>query len=194
VFKKILVANRGEIALRIIRAARELNIATVAVYSTADFESLHVKFADESVCIGPPPASKSYLSIPAIISAAEVTSADAIHPGYGFLSENASFAEICGQCGFAFIGPKPEAIRLMGDKIAARKAMVAAGMKTLPGCDEPLTSEKEALALAKEIGFPLIIKAAVGGGGRGDEDRPPEGRAGPADRPGADRSEGRLRQ
>jgi acetyl-CoA carboxylase, biotin carboxylase subunit len=167
VFKKILVANRGEIALRVIRAARELNIATVAVYSTADVESLHVKFADESVCIGPPTPAKSYLNIPAIISAAEVTSADAIHPGYGFLSENATFAEICGQCGFTFIGPKPEAIRMMGDKITARRAMRDAGMKGLPGCDEPLTSDKEAIAVAKEIGFPLIIKAAAGGGGRG---------------------------
>jgi acetyl-CoA carboxylase, biotin carboxylase subunit len=166
-FKKILVANRGEIALRIIRAARELNIATVAVYSTADVESLHVKFADESVCIGPPQPSKSYLNIPAIISAAEVTSADAIHPGYGFLSENAGFAEICAQCGFTFIGPKPEAISLMGDKISARKAMRDAGLFGLPGCDEPLTSDKEALAVAKDIGFPLIIKAAAGGGGRG---------------------------
>jgi acetyl-CoA carboxylase, biotin carboxylase subunit len=166
-FKKILVANRGEIALRIIRAARELNIATVAVYSTADSESLHVKFADESVCIGPPQPSKSYLSVPSIISAAEVTSADAIHPGYGFLSENASFAEICAQCGFAFIGPRAEAIKLMGDKMAARKAMTKAGMKILPGTNEPITSEKEAIAIAKDVGFPLIIKASAGGGGRG---------------------------
>jgi acetyl-CoA carboxylase biotin carboxylase subunit len=166
-FKKILVANRGEIALRIIRAARELNIATVAVYSTADSESLHVKFADESVCIGPPQPAKSYLSIPAIISAAEVTSADAIHPGYGFLSENASFAEICAQCGFKFIGPTPQAIRLMGDKISARKAMNEAGMKTLPGTAEPISTDKEAMKIAQDIGFPMIIKAAAGGGGRG---------------------------
>jgi acetyl-CoA carboxylase biotin carboxylase subunit len=167
VFKKILVANRGEIALRVMRAARELNIATVAVYSTADSESLHVKFADESVCIGPPQASKSYLNIAAIISAAEITSADAIHPGYGFLSENAQFAEVCGQCGISFVGPKPEAIRLMGDKISARKAMKGAGLSGLPGCADALTDEKEALEIAREVGFPLIIKAAAGGGGRG---------------------------
>lgn len=166
-FKKILVANRGEIALRVMRAARELNIATVAVYSTADSESLHVKFADEAVCIGPPQAAKSYLNIPAIISAAEVTSADAIHPGYGFLSENAHFAEVCAQCGFSFIGPKPEAIRLMGDKIQARAAMKSAGLYALPGAENPLVTEKEALAVAREVGFPLIIKAAAGGGGRG---------------------------
>lgn len=166
-FKKILVANRGEIALRVMRAARELNIATVAVYSTADSESLHVKFADESVCIGPPQASKSYLNIAAIISAAEITSADAIHPGYGFLSENAQFAEVCGQCGISFIGPKPEAIRMMGDKISARKAMRGAGLFGLPGCEDALTDEKQALEVAHEVGFPLIIKAAAGGGGRG---------------------------
>ncbi|MBK6689760.1 MAG: acetyl-CoA carboxylase biotin carboxylase subunit [Deltaproteobacteria bacterium] len=166
-FKKILVANRGEIALRVIRAARELDIATVAVYSTADAESLHVKFADEAVCIGPPAAKQSYLHIPAIISAAEITAADAIHPGYGFLSENAHFAEICAQCGFRFIGPSPQAIRTMGDKIEARRAMAKVGLHSLPGSPEPLTTDAAALSLAKEIGLPLIIKAAAGGGGRG---------------------------
>ncbi|MBK8014351.1 MAG: acetyl-CoA carboxylase biotin carboxylase subunit [Deltaproteobacteria bacterium] len=166
-FRKILVANRGEIALRIIRAARELGIPTVAVYSTADEESLHVKFADESVCIGPPSAKESYLNIPAIIAAAEITAADAIHPGYGFLSENASFAEICARCGFTFIGPSPESIRLMGDKISARRAMAAVGLHSLPGCPDPISSANEAVRLADEIGFPVIIKAAAGGGGRG---------------------------
>ncbi|MCC7380241.1 MAG: acetyl-CoA carboxylase biotin carboxylase subunit [Deltaproteobacteria bacterium] len=166
-FKKILVANRGEIALRVIRAARELGISTVAVYSSADAESLHVKFADESVCIGPPSAKESYLSIPAIISAAEISAADAIHPGYGFLSENASFAEACKLCGFTFVGPDPESIRLMGDKIAARKAMISAGMAVLPGSPDPIDTEEGALAIAREVGCPLIIKAAAGGGGRG---------------------------
>jgi acetyl-CoA carboxylase biotin carboxylase subunit len=166
-FKKILVANRGEIALRVIRAARELEIATVAVHSAADAESLHVKFADESVCIGPASPTDSYLKIPAIIAAAEVTAADAIHPGYGFLSENANFAEICEACGFSFIGPPASAIRMMGDKIEARKAMASVGLHSLPGSREPLTSESDALAFAREIGFPLIIKAAAGGGGRG---------------------------
>ena len=164
---KILVANRGEIARRVIRAARELDIATVAVHSTADAESLHVKFADESVCIGPPAAAESYLNIPAIISAAEITAADAIHPGYGFLSENAGFAEVCEACGIQFIGPSAEAIRLMGDKIEGRKAMARAGLSSLPGSPEPLTSDAAALAVAHEIGFPVIIKAAAGGGGRG---------------------------
>jgi len=167
VFKKILIANRGEIALRVIRAARELGAQTVAVYSTADAESLHVKFADEAVCIGPPSAKESYLSIPAIISAAEITAADAIHPGYGFLSENANFAEVCRLCGFKFIGPEPSLIRTMGDKIAARAAMREAGMPILPGSSEPIEDEEVALALAREIGCPLIIKAAAGGGGRG---------------------------
>ena len=166
-FKKILIANRGEIALRVIRAARELGIQTVAVYSTADKDSLHVKFADEAVCIGPPAPRDSYLHIPAIISAAEISAADAIHPGYGFLSENANFAEVCRMCGIKFIGPEPALIRTMGDKIAARKAMTAAGMPILPGSSEPINDEREALELAREIGVPLIIKAAAGGGGRG---------------------------
>jgi acetyl-CoA carboxylase, biotin carboxylase subunit len=166
-FKKILVANRGEIALRVIRAARELDIETVAVHSTADAESLHVKFADEAVCIGPPSPTASYLNVPAIISAAEVSGADAIHPGYGFLSENAQFAETCARSGFHFIGPKAESIRMMGDKIRARKAMAGVGLFGLPGSPDPLESGEEAMAVAQEIGFPLIIKAAAGGGGRG---------------------------
>jgi len=166
VFNKILVANRGEIALRVIRAARELGIQTVAVHSTADAESLHVKFADEAVCIGPPSPTQSYLDIPSIIAAAEMASVDAIHPGYGFLSENAKFADICKLCGFTFIGPSPEIIRTMGDKIEARAAMKAAGLPVLPGCDA-VETEEEALQVARDIGCPLIIKAAAGGGGRG---------------------------
>ncbi|MEL7370977.1 MAG: biotin carboxylase N-terminal domain-containing protein, partial [Myxococcota bacterium] len=166
-FKKILVANRGEIALRVIRAARELEIPTVAVYSEADAESLHVKFADESVCIGPATPAQSYLHIPALIAAAEITGTDAIHPGYGFLSENPRFAETCEKSGFTFIGPKPALIEKMGDKIAARRAMAEAGLASVPGSPDPLTSDAAALAVARDIGFPLIIKAAAGGGGRG---------------------------
>jgi acetyl-CoA carboxylase biotin carboxylase subunit len=167
VFKKILVANRGEIALRVMRAARELGIPTVAVYSTADAESLHVKFADEAVCIGPPSPKESYLSIPAIISAAEISAADAIHPGYGFLSENPNFAQICKLCGFKFIGPEADLIRTMGDKITARETMRKAGLPILPGSREALTDEASALEIAREIGTPVIINAAAGGGGRG---------------------------
>ncbi len=166
-FKKILVANRGEIALRVIRAARELDIQTVAVYSTADAESLHVKFADESVCIGPPAPQESYLKIPAIISAAEVSAADAIHPGYGFLAENASFAEICEQCGFNFIGPSASSIRTMGDKIQARETMKRVGLKPLPGSDEPIMNDADGARVAKALGYPVIVKAAAGGGGKG---------------------------
>ena len=166
-FKKILVANRGEIALRIIRAARELGIRSVAVYSQADAESMHVKFADESVCIGPPSPTESYLHIPALIAAAEITGTDAIHPGYGFLSENPRFAETCEKSGFTFIGPTAQLIEQMGDKVAARKAMKEAGLASVPGSTEPLTSDDQAYAVAKEIGFPLIIKASAGGGGRG---------------------------
>ncbi len=165
-FKKILIANRGEIALRVIRACRELGIASVAVHSTVDTDALHVRFADEAVCIGPPPARASYLHIPAIISAAEITGADAIHPGYGFLSENADFAEVCRRCGIAFIGPTPELMRRMGDKIAARRAMVEAGVPILPGTGL-LETDEQALAAADEIGYPVIIKASAGGGGRG---------------------------
>jgi len=164
--KKILVANRGEIALRVIRAARELGLATVAIHSTVDEGALHVKFADESVCIGPPPARQSYLHIPAIISAAEITGADAVHPGYGFLAENAEFAEVCGRAGLTFIGPLPEHMRLMGDKVQARTAMAAHGLPILPGTGI-LRSDEEAMAAALEIGLPVIIKATAGGGGRG---------------------------
>ncbi|MBL8914849.1 MAG: acetyl-CoA carboxylase biotin carboxylase subunit [Archangium sp.] len=166
-FKKVLIANRGEIALRVIRACRELGIATVAVHSTADANALHVRFADEAVCIGPPPSKESYLNVPALLSAAEITRADAIHPGYGFLSENAEFAEVCAKCQITFIGPKAEHIRLMGNKVRARDAAKAAGLPLLPGSPGVLKSAEEAEALAKDIGFPVILKAAAGGGGRG---------------------------
>ena len=166
-FHKVLIANRGEIALRIIRACKELGIKTVAVYSTADAHSLHVKLADESVCIGPPPSIQSYLNINAIISAAEVADAEAIHPGYGFLSENAAFAEICENCGITFIGPTAESMRIMGDKISARQAVIKEGVPILPGTREGVEDVSEAVRIAKEIGFPVIIKATAGGGGRG---------------------------
>jgi len=166
-FHKVLIANRGEIALRIIRACKELGIKTVAVYSTADSESLHVKLADESVCIGPPPSLQSYLNINAIISAAELTDAEAIHPGYGFLSENAAFAEICENCGIVFIGPSAESMRIMGDKISGRQAVIKEGVPILPGTKEGVNDANEAIRIAKEIGFPVIIKATAGGGGRG---------------------------
>jgi acetyl-CoA carboxylase biotin carboxylase subunit len=167
VFKKILIANRGEIALRIIRACRELDIATVAVHSTADASALHVRFADEAVCIGPPPSKESYLNIPSILSAAEITRADAIHPGYGFLSENSEFAQVCQTCKINFIGPRPEMIRLMGNKVHARNAAREAGLPLLPGSDGLVGSPKEAETVARRIGFPVILKAASGGGGRG---------------------------
>ena len=167
-FEKVVIANRGEIALRILRACRELGIRTVAVHSTADRELKHVRLADETVCIGPPPAAESYLNMPALISAAEVTDAVAIHPGYGFLSENADFAERVEQSGFIFIGPKPETIRLMGDKVAAIRAMQQAGVPCVPGSDGPLDDDNaRTLHLAREIGYPVIIKASGGGGGRG---------------------------
>ncbi len=167
-FDKIVIANRGEIALRIQRACRELGVKTVAVHSTADKDLKHVRLADETVCIGPPPSTSSYLNIPAIISAAEVTDAEAIHPGYGFLSENADFAERVEESGFSFIGPKGETIRIMGDKVAAIEAMKKAGVPTVPGSDGPLGDDAETnMRLAKEIGYPIIIKAAGGGGGRG---------------------------
>ncbi|HEY3353187.1 MAG TPA: acetyl-CoA carboxylase biotin carboxylase subunit [Polyangia bacterium] len=165
-FKKILIANRGEIALRIIRACRELGIPTVTVHSTADSDALHAKFADESVCIGPPASRDSYLNIPAIISVAEITGADGIHPGYGFLAENAEFADVCERCGISFIGPRADIMRLMGDKVRARAAMGAAGVPILPGSGV-LTSDAEAAREAARIGYPIIIKAAAGGGGRG---------------------------
>ena len=167
-FEKIVIANRGEIALRVLRACRELGIKTVAVFSEADRDLKHVRLADEAVCIGPAASAHSYLNIPAIISAAEVTDAQAIHPGYGFLSENADFSEKVSQSGFVFIGPRPETIRMMGDKIAAKKAMIAAGIPCVPGNGDPLGDDDHAnLKLAREIGYPVIIKAAGGGGGRG---------------------------
>ncbi len=166
-FKKILIANRGEVAMRIIYACRELGIKTVAVYSEADENSLHVRFADEDVCIGPARSADSYLNVPAVISAAEVTGADAIHPGYGFLSESAYLAEVCEACHIKFIGPDPQVIRLMGDKARARRVMKKAGVPILPGSDGPIESEEKALKIAKEIGYPVIVKATAGGGGRG---------------------------
>jgi acetyl-CoA carboxylase biotin carboxylase subunit len=166
-FKKILIANRGEIALRIIRTCKEMGIKTVAVYSTADRESLHVRFADEAVCIGPPPSRDSYLSIPALISAAEVTGADAIHPGYGFLSENAEFSRICSEHSIKFIGASPEMINQMGDKATAKDTMKKAGVPVIPGSDGLLDTVEEAIELAKTIVYPVIIKATAGGGGRG---------------------------
>lgn len=166
--EKVLIANRGEIALRILRACKEMGIHTVAVHSTADSSLMHLSLADESVCIGPAPASQSYLHIPAIIAAAEVTGASAIHPGYGFLAENADFAEQVEQSGFAFIGPTADVIRLMGDKVSAKDAMKKAGVPTVPGSDGPLPEdEKQAIEIAREVGYPVIIKAAGGGGGRG---------------------------
>lgn len=166
-FKKILIANRGEIALRIIRTCKEMGIKTVAVYSTADRDSLHVRFADEAVCIGPAPSKDSYLNIPNIIAAAEITAADAIHPGYGFLSENAKFSAICRDHGIKFIGASPEMINGMGDKASAKDTMKQAGVPTIPGSEGLLTDVKEGIALSKKIGYPVIIKATAGGGGRG---------------------------
>jgi len=166
-FKKILIANRGEIALRIIRTCKEMGIKTVAVYSTADKDSLHVRFADEAVCIGPPPSRDSYLNIPRIMAAAEITNADAIHPGYGFLSENSKFSQICKEHGVKFIGATPEQIDQMGDKSNAKDTMKKAGVPTIPGSDGLLTDLKEGLKIAKKIGYPVIIKATAGGGGRG---------------------------
>ncbi len=166
-FDKILIANRGEIALRVLRAAKELGIATVAVYSTADKEAMHVKLADESVCIGPPPARDSYLNIPALLAACEITGADAVHPGYGFLSENARFADILDEHGIAFIGPKAEHIRIMGDKIEAKRTAMRLGIPCVPGSDGAVEDEAQALRLADEIGYPVLVKAAAGGGGRG---------------------------
>jgi acetyl-CoA carboxylase biotin carboxylase subunit len=166
-FSKILIANRGEIALRIIRACRELGIRTVAVYSEADKSSLHVRFADEAICIGAAPSSNSYLNIPAIISAAEITDVEAIHPGYGFLAENPHFAEICESCQINFIGPTPSNIRLMGDKMAARQTMQRIGLPIIPGSTAVIKNKEEALKTAKRIGYPVIIKAAAGGGGKG---------------------------
>ncbi len=165
--KKILIANRGEIACRIMWTCKEMGIRTVAVHSEADRDALHVRFADEAICIGPASSMESYLNIPAIISAAEITNVDAIHPGYGFLAESSTFAKICEECNIKFIGPKPEIIKMMGDKVEARRTMKAAGVPILPGSPDPIADTEEAKKIAKEIGFPLIIKAAAGGGGRG---------------------------
>ncbi len=164
---KVLIANRGEIAVRIIRTCREMGIKTVAVFSTTDRDALHVKMADQSVCIGPPPSAESYLNIPAILSAIEITDADSVHPGYGFLAENAAFAEICQNYGVKFIGPSSEAIRLMGDKIGARRAVQKVKVPVVPGSEEAITEEDDGLRIAKDLGFPVIVKAAAGGGGRG---------------------------
>jgi len=165
--RKVLVANRGEIACRIIWTCKEMGIKTVAVHSEADRDALHVRFADEAICIGPAASAESYLNIPAIISAAEITNVDAIHPGYGFLAESATFAKICEDCNIKFIGPRPDVIAMMGDKVEARRTMTAAGVPILPGSPDPIESTEEARKIALEIGFPLIIKAAAGGGGRG---------------------------
>jgi acetyl-CoA carboxylase biotin carboxylase subunit len=166
-FDKILIANRGEIALRVLRACKELGIATVAVHSTADSDAMHVRLADESVCIGPPPARDSYLKIPALIAACEITGADAIHPGYGFLSENARFAEVLDHHGITFIGPSAEHIRIMGDKIEAKRTARRLGIPCVPGSDGGITDDSEAKRVAAEIGYPVLVKAASGGGGRG---------------------------
>ena len=166
-FKKVLIANRGEIALRVILACKEMGIQTVAVYSEADRNALHVRFADEEVCIGPAPSSKSYLNIPQVIAAAEVTGAEAIHPGYGFLSENAHFVEVCQACGITFIGPNPEIIRKMGNKAQAKATMLEAGVPLMPGSDGIIETVEEALVVAEQIGYPVIVKASAGGGGRG---------------------------
>jgi acetyl-CoA carboxylase biotin carboxylase subunit len=166
-FNKILIANRGEIALRIIRTCKEMGIKTVALYSTADRESLHVRFADEAVCIGPPSSSESYLNIPRIMAAVEITNSDAVHPGYGFLAENANFAEICSEYGVKFIGPTPEMIRKMGDKVTAKETMIKAGVPVVPGSDGLVDGFENGIKLAKEIGYPIILKATAGGGGKG---------------------------
>src|SRR6195952_1867677 len=166
-FKKILIANRGEIALRIIRTCKEMGIRTVAVYSTADKDSLHVRFADEAVCIGKPASADSYLNVPHIMAAAEITNADAIHPGYGFLAENSKFAKICSDHGIKFIGPTPEMINAMGDKITAKQTMINAGVPVVPGVEGLLEGVEHAKIAAKEVGYPVILKATAGGGGKG---------------------------
>jgi acetyl-CoA carboxylase biotin carboxylase subunit len=166
-FDKILIANRGEVALRVLRACKELGVPSVAVHSTADEDAMHVRLADESVCIGPPAARESYLNIPALLAACEITGADAVHPGYGFLSENARFAEILAEHDVHFIGPKPEHIRLMGDKIEAKRTAKGLGIPVVPGSEGGVTSDQDALASARAIGFPVLVKASAGGGGRG---------------------------
>src|SRR3974377_2126326 len=178
-FDKILIANRGEIALRILRACKELGIATVAVHSTADDDAMHVRLADESVCIGPPPSKDSYLNIPALLAACEITALDAVHPGYGFLSENARFAEILADHNLHFIGPKAEHIRLMGDKIEAKKTAHRVGVPGGPGSDGAIPPDQDAMAIAKAIGFPVLVKAAAGGGGRGTKGAHTEDDPGP---------------
>ena len=166
-FNKILIANRGEIALRVIRTCKEMGIKTVAIYSKADADSLHVRFADEAVCIGPPPSSESYLNIPRIMAAVEITNADGVHPGYGFLSENANFSEICRQSGVKFIGPTPEMINKMGDKVTAKETMIKAGVPVVPGSEGLLKDVKQGIKIANQIGYPVILKATAGGGGKG---------------------------
>src|SRR4051812_37825324 len=166
-FKKILIANRGEIACRVIWTCKEMGIKTVAVHSDVDRDSLHVRFADEAACIGPAPSAQSYLNIPSIISTAEIFNVDAIHPGYGFLAESATFAQICDDCNIKFIGPRANVIRLMGDKIEARRTMKEAGLPVVPGSEGAITSEQEARKIIREIGYPVIVKASAGGGGRG---------------------------
>src|SRR5437762_7996658 len=166
-FDKILIANRGEIALRVLRACKELGIPSVAVHSTADEDAMHVRLADESVCIGPPPARDSYLNIPALLAACEITGADAVHPGYGFLAENARFAEILAEHDIHFIGPKPAHIRLMGDKIEARRTAARLGIPVVPGSEGSVASSSDAAVIARTIGFPVLVKASAGGGGRG---------------------------
>src|SRR4051794_1743544 len=166
-FEKILIANRGEIALRVLRACKELGISTVAVHSTADADAMHVRLADESVCIGPPTARDSYLNIPALLAACEITGADAVHPGYGFLSENARFAEILEEHNVHFIGPKPSHIRMMGDKIEAKRTAKRLGIPVVPGSEGGITDDAKALRVGRDIGFPILVKAAAGGGGRG---------------------------
>lgn len=165
-FNKILIANRGEIALRVIRTCKEMGIKTVAIYSKADADSLHVRFADEAVCIGPPPSSESYLNIPRIMAAVEITNADGVHPGYGFLSENANFSEICRQSGVKFIGPTPEMINKMGDKVTAKETMIKAGVPVVPGSEGLLKDVKQGIKIANQIGYPVILKATAGGGGK----------------------------
>src|SRR3984893_2379340 len=166
-FEKILIANRGEIALRVLRACKELGVQTVAVHSTADADAMHVRLADESVCIGPPPARESYLNVPALLAACEITGADAVHPGYGVLSENARFAEILAEHSIHFIGPKPEHIRLMGDKIEAKRTAAKLGIPVVPVSACGIKSDQDAIAIARDIGYPVLVKAAAGGGGRG---------------------------
>src|SRR5262245_12845782 len=166
-FDKILIANRGEIALRVLRACKELGIQSVAVHSTADADAMHVRLADESVCIGPPPAKDSYLNIPSLLAACEITGADAVHPGYGFLSENARFAEILSEHSIQFIGPSAQHIRLMGDKVEAKRTAKKLGIPVVPGSDGGVSTDEEALQIARGIGFPVLVKAAAGGGGRG---------------------------